>query len=307
MNSLDSSVSPAIATHGLGKRYATHQALEHLDLAIPEGCLYGLLGPNGAGKTTTLDLLMNLIGPTTGEARILGHPCHELGPEQLRTIGYVSAEQELPRGRTVDQLCDYLAPLYPTWDSDLATRLCRQLELPRAQKLRRLSRGQRMKAALVLAMAFRPKVLILDEPFSGLDAMVREDLVSAILDPTQSEGWTVLISSHDLEGLEPLVDRIGILQSGRLVHDATVDRVAEAHRRIEVVFGDSPTILDPWPTRWYGAELAGRSLRFVDVEFESEEAIRRQIPTASTIEISEVGLRELFLAVCRPPRIAGVD
>ena len=294
-------MSAVIETHALTRRYGASTVLDALDLSIPSGCVYGLLGPNGAGKTTTLDLLMNLLRPTSGEARLLGIPSHRLDPKALTRIGYVSCEQKLPRRRTVDDVCHYLAPLYPTWDKGLATTLCTRLDLPRDQHLSRLSRGQRMKAALVFAIAFRPEVLILDEPFNGLDVVARDELLEGLLDPTQQEGWAILVSSHDLQGLEPLIDRFGILHRGRLALDATVDDLRRSFRQVEVVFEHEAQCPEPLPLSWRAWQGSGRRARFVETDFTSEDAIRRQVPEATHVECSEIPLRDLFLALCRNP------
>ena len=186
-------------SHRYGWRWGARQwAVRDLELEVPEGSFFGLLGPNGAGKTTTLDICMNLLRPSGGEARMLDTPSQELGPEQLAKIGYVSADQRLPGHLDLDQLFAYLGPLYPTWDSVFADQLVRQLRIPRKRKIRQMSRGEKMKVSLASSMAYRPAILILDEPFSGLDAVAREDLVEGILDPTQQEGWTVVISSRSL-------------------------------------------------------------------------------------------------------------
>ena len=297
-------MNATIETEALTHRYRGGEvALEDLNLTVSEGSLYGLIGPNGAGKTTTLDILMNLLRPTSGEARILGFPSSRLGPKELASIGYVSSEQHLPIQRTVDQVLSYLAPLYPTWDEGFADQLLERLTLPRHSMLQKLSRGERMKAALVFAMAFRPRVMILDEPFSGLDAIVREELVEGILDPTQQEGWTVLASSHDLDGLEPLVDHVGILSCGRLILDASTEHLANHYRRVEAIFDDQATQPTPLPETWRAWQASGRTARFIDTAFTSDAALRHHLPTAQRLETSEVGLRDLFIALCRDPSL----
>ena len=294
-------MNAAVEIRSLSHRYGFRWAVRDLDLEVPEGSFFGLLGPNGAGKSTTLEICMNLLRPSGGETRVLGTPSPSLGPEQLAQIGYVSADQRLPGHLDLDQLFDYLGPLYPSWDAAFADQLVRQLGVPRRRKLRKLSRGEKRKAALVASMAFRPRVLILDEPFSGLDVLTRDDLVEGILDPTQQEGWTVVISSHDLGGIEALVDRIGILVEGRTKLTGSVDELGQRYRQVEVVYDEETGTPEPLSSSWLGFRRSGRSARFVESRFESEEVLRARLPEARSLESSVLGLRDLFVAVCRDP------
>ena len=184
-----------IETHQLTHRYGRTEAVHDLTLAVPAGSIFALLGPNGAGKTTTIKLLMNLLRPTRGSATVLGVDSKKLGERERAQIGYVSENQELPSWMTVRQLLDYCRPFYPTWDVALEKKLLTQFDLPPERKLKQLSRGMLMKAALLSSLAYRPKLLVLDEPFSGLDPVVRDDVVRGILETSEVGGWTVLVSS----------------------------------------------------------------------------------------------------------------
>ena len=288
----------AIEVRSLSHRYGRGpEILSGLNLAVPEGSFFGLLGPNGAGKTTLIDILMNLLPSTDGDVRLLGVPSQRLGPEELAQIGYVSADQQLPDGLTVQGLCKYLEPLYPTWDTAFAKELMVRYHLPRKRKIRKLSRGERMKAALLSVLAYRPKLLILDEPFHGLDAMVQQTVVESLLDPSLREDRTVFISSHDLEGLEPLVDRMGILRGGQLVLEDSIEALAERYRRVDVFFPDAVEVPNPLPAHWLDWQTSSRVARFLDSRFESVEALEALFPGAQRVEVSEIRLRELFLAV----------
>ncbi|HSR43439.1 MAG TPA: ABC transporter ATP-binding protein, partial [Longimicrobiales bacterium] len=171
-------MSTAVGTRGLTHRYGRHTALVDVDLDVPEGSLYALLGPNGAGKTTLMKILLGLLRPTSGQVRVRGRDVARLTAVDRRRIGYVAEGQELPDWMTVRQLQEYLAPLYPSWDGELAADLQERFRLAPGRKIRQLSRGERMKAALLSALAFRPEVLIMDEPFTGMDALVKDELVS---------------------------------------------------------------------------------------------------------------------------------
>jgi ABC-2 type transport system ATP-binding protein len=173
-------MNDVIVTRDLGKRYGKVAAVDRLSVSIPEGSIYGLLGPNGAGKTTTLDVLMNLQAPTSGEAIVLGTSSRALKGRAFERIGYLSEMQRYPDWMNVAQLLAYLKPFYPTWDEARASELLEQFHLPTDRKLKQLSRGTRMKALLTSVMAYRPKLLVLDEPFSGLDPLTREELIGAL-------------------------------------------------------------------------------------------------------------------------------
>ena len=169
----------AIVTDGLSRRFKRVKAVRDLNLQVPTGAIFAYLGPNGAGKTTTIHLLMNLIRPSGGRAEVLGVDSRKLTPRTLETIGYVSENQKPPHWMTIGAFLDFCKHLYPTWDDTYCDDLRRRFELPLDHKLGHCSRGMRMKAVLVSSLAYRPKLLVLDEPFSGLDPNMRDDMVRA--------------------------------------------------------------------------------------------------------------------------------
>ena len=175
-------MSLAIQTIGLTKRYRRLKALDNLDLSINAGGVHALVGPNGAGKTTLIKILMNILRATSGTASVAGIDSSKISGKAFQTIGYVSENQKLPDWMRVGNFLKYLRPFYPTWDTQLEAQLVQQFDLPLDRKLKHLSRGMQMKAALASALAFRPKLIILDEPFSGLDPMVRDELGQALVD-----------------------------------------------------------------------------------------------------------------------------
>jgi ABC-2 type transport system ATP-binding protein len=232
-------MEPAIATTNLTCRYGRTEAVRNLTLTVAPGSLFALLGPNGAGKTTTVRTLMNILRPSGGRATVGGVDSRRLGPRELATIGYVSENQKLPAWMTVGELFAYCRPLYPTWDDALCRRLARDFDLPLTTKIRRLSRGMRVKAALVSSLAYRPRILVLDEPFSGLDPVVRDDLVHGVLELAGQEQWTVLLSSHDLDEVERLVDTVGFLDAGSLVLCEPFADLHARFRRVEVTTAET--------------------------------------------------------------------
>src|SRR5665213_4212683 len=170
-----------IEIKNLHKAFGRHEALRGLSLNVPEGSAYALIGANGAGKTTTIKTLMNIIRPTHGTIRILGVDSRKLGVMQLQHIGYVSENQDMPARLTVAEYLDYLRPFYPTWDPQLERSILQELRLPPDHRIGHLSHGMRMKMSLACALPFRPRVLILDEPFSGLDPLVRDEFMERLL------------------------------------------------------------------------------------------------------------------------------
>jgi ABC-2 type transport system ATP-binding protein len=224
-----------IETQGLTRRFRRKESVRQVNLTVPEGSVYALIGPNGAGKTTTIKLLMNLLRPSAGRATILGVDSTALGVPQFQRIGYVSESQHLPDWMTPDQLFDYCRGLYPSWDTELAAALRETLRLRREGRLRSLSRGTRMKAALLSALAFRPTLVVLDEPFTALDPLVRDELIAALQRPPGGRTWTVLLSSHDIHEVERVADWVGYLQDGRLEFSESVESLLARHRVGEAI------------------------------------------------------------------------
>lgn len=188
-------------------RYGRTMVLDGLTFQAPEGSIFGLIGPNGAGKTTAIKILINFLRASSGVARVLGVDSSQIGPRELQRIGYVSENQELPNWMTAAYYLAYLKPFYPSWDDARTTELARMFDLPLDRRLRDLSRGMRMKTALLSSLAYRPRLLILDEPFSGLDPALRDDLIQALIE--SAEETTILISSHDLAEIETFSTHIG--------------------------------------------------------------------------------------------------
>jgi ABC-2 type transport system ATP-binding protein len=223
-------MTAVIETVNLTRRFGRLDAVEGLNLRVEAGNIFALVGPNGAGKTTTIKLLLNLIRPTRGHAVVLGTDSRRLGPRELGRIGYVSENQRLPDWMTPSQLIAYVRPLYPMWDDTLCRKLQHDLALTADDMpLRTLSRGTRMKAALLVSLAYRPELIILDEPFTGLDPLVREELIRALLELTGEYKWTTLISSHDIDEVERLADSIGFIDSGRMLFTESVQTLIEQH------------------------------------------------------------------------------
>jgi ABC-2 type transport system ATP-binding protein len=226
----------AIECNGITRVFNGQAVVDEVSFAVPAGSIFALLGPNGAGKTTTTKMLLNLIQPTSGSATVLGCETTALKKSHFRRIGYVAEDQLYPEWMTVRQLLGYYRRFYPRWDEGLTARLKRMFDLPEDRPLRKMSRGMRVKAILLTILPFRPEVLVLDEPFGGLDPQVRDDFIQGMLEATEWEHPTsILISSHDIAEVERLADRVGILLNGRMVVSETIASVQERFRRLEIV------------------------------------------------------------------------
>lgn len=293
-----------IETNKLTRRYGRTEAVHDLTLAVPQGSVFALLGPNGAGKTTTIKVLMNLLEPTSGTAQVLGTDSCHLGVRQRQQIGYVSENQELPVWLTVRQFLDYCRPWYPAWDRDLERKLLQKFELPEDRKLKHLSRGMLMKASLLSSLAYRPKLLVLDEPFSGLDPVVRDEFIQGVLEVSLMGEWTVFVSSHDIQEVEMLCDWTAVLMEGRLELVERVESLQSRFRRIEVVFEGVPPLQDVWPAQWLCREQAGSRHQFVDRSYDpvaTESLCRERFPSAQ-VTAYPMSLREIFVALVRSTR-----
>ena len=168
-----------IQTHNLTKRFGAVEAIEGLTLTVPEESVFALIEPNGAGKTTTIKTLMNILRPTSGRAEILGVDSRKLGPAQFAQVGYVSENQSLPDWMAVHYFLSYCRRFYPAWDNDLLNALVRLFDLPLDRKLGSLSRGMRVKVAFASSLAYHPRLIILDEPFGGLDPLIRDEVIES--------------------------------------------------------------------------------------------------------------------------------
>jgi ABC-2 type transport system ATP-binding protein len=221
-------MSLVIETHGLCKNYGRFAALSGLDIAVPEGSVFALLGASGAGKTTAIKILLNMIAPSRGGARILGVDSRALNPAVLARIGYVSENQVFPSRLRVEEFFDYLRPFYEHWDRSLEQDLRQRLILPPRRKIGELSHGMRLKLALACALPFRPKLLILDEPLSGLDALARDEIIGGFLGLAGQ--MSILVSSHELDEVQRFATHVAFLHEGRLLFQGSVAALSEHAR-----------------------------------------------------------------------------
>jgi ABC-2 type transport system ATP-binding protein len=301
-------MSTIIDIEHLRRRFGSCEAVNDLTVSVPEGSVFALLGPNGAGKTTTIKVMMNIIRQSAGSATVLGVDSRKLGPEQLRQIGYVSENQEIPAAMTVQGLLDYCRPLYPSWDNAFAADLVRMLDVPLDRRIGVLSRGQRMKAALVSSLAYRPRLLVLDEPFAGLDPLVREEFAQGVLELTGDERpWTVFLASHDVDEVERLADHVAMMNNGRLLLSETMTSLLARFRQVEVVQDAEAPLPANLPPAWLLVQQSGRTVRFFDTAYSAEGGdahVRQAFPGASEVTAEPMPLRAIFVALAKAHRAA---
>ncbi len=315
----------AIETHGLTKCYRHTEALAPLTLNVPRGAVFALVGHNGAGKTTLIKLLMNMIHPSSGSATLLGRDVTHLTGEDFTRIAYASENQELPDWMTVEQFLDYLRGFYPRWNH---AALVEQLELPLNRKLKHLSRGMLMKAALASILAFSPEVILLDEPFSGLDPLVRDELIEALMSRVKPRSLadqatfdpasrpTILISSHDLAEVESFATHIGFLHQGKLLFAEELGKLTARFREVTLtlpppaagVAGATLTRTSAAvPESWLLLEQTPTAARFVHTHADSQP-LTEQLATVFTatdtpsVQVMPMTLRGIFLALAKSGR-----
>jgi ABC-2 type transport system ATP-binding protein len=293
-------VEGAISAHRVSKTFGHTAALRSVSFNIPRGAVYALVGENGAGKTTLIKLMMNILRPTAGQITVLGTDSHDLAGKSFCQIGYVSENQQMADWTTVGGMLEYFRGFYPQWDHELERRLIRQFDLPLKRKLKHLSRGMRMKAAFVSSLAYRPSAIILDEPLSGLDPFVRDELVQALRDEARES--TIFLSSHDLAEIEAFATHVGFLEQGRMIFSEEMSVLMERFREVTMTLAEPlPQNWTP-PADWLNAEISPQELRFIHKNHQGEigaEQVRSHLPAAAEIRIEPMRLRLIFLAMAK--------
>jgi len=219
-----------ISVSELTRRFGPKTALDSVSVSMPRGAVYGLVGANGAGKTTLIKHILGLLRAETGSVRVFGLDPVADPVAVLSRIGYLSEENDLPGWMSVDELIRYSRAFYPAWDDAYAEELRQAFALDQAAKIRNLSKGQKARAGLLIALAHRPELLVLDEPSSGLDPIVRRDILGAVIRTIADEGRTVLFSSHLLGEVEQVADHVTMINEGKIVLSGSLDAIRESHR-----------------------------------------------------------------------------
>ena len=227
---------PVIHVSDLSRRFGATTALASVSVSVSRGAVYGLVGANGAGKTTLIKHVLGLLRAESGSVRVFGLDPVAEPVAVLGQIGYLSEENDLPGWMTVDELIRYTRALYTGWDDAYAEDLRRTFALDPAARIKTLSKGQKARAGLLIALAYRPELLVLDEPSSGLDPIVRRDILGAVLRTIADEGRTVLFSSHLLDEVEQVADHVTMISQGKVVLSAPLRAILHSHRSLDAAF-----------------------------------------------------------------------
>lgn len=289
-------MNPVIEAQHLSFAYSRQDVLRDINLQINPGSFYALLGRNGAGKSTLLKILAGVLEPRQGTTRTLGTNSLHLGVEEWRAMGFVSEAQPLYDWLTGAELLHFTRQLYPNWDATFCEHLCHTLDLPLKQKVRGYSKGERMKLILLLAMAFHPRLLLLDEPFSGLDVVAKEQLISCLLEATGQEQWSVICASHDIAEVERLADNIGIINDGSLTLSEPLESLQARYRRVQV-FGASTGAISVADVAMLQPHQSENGLTFIETAYSVQREQELRTRFGPKVEFSSMPLREILFSI----------
>ncbi len=284
-----------IVVRALSHRFGRQEILKDVDLRVPRGSVTALLGRNGEGKTTLLRLMIGWLNAAPGHIQVLGLDPARRGPDVRRQVGYVPDSLELPKWMRVNDWFRFLEPFYPTWNRSEEARLLGALDLDGNAKVTTLSKGQRAKHALIAALAHEPQLLLMDEPFSGLDPIVRHEVLSAVLGHLKDEGRTVVVVSHSITDVERIADRVVLLEQGRVRLDADFEDLQRHAVRLAVTLWDPYVIWSPPGHPASVRENEDVTLTYIDFDQRYEEALRNDPSVASVRRVSR-DLNDVFRA-----------
>jgi len=294
----------AISIDRLAYRAGRHFAIRDLQMRVPNGSVYGFLGPNGSGKTTTIRLALGMLPAADGTITVLGHDMPRGAHHALARIGYVPERLHLYPMLTVEETMRYHASFYARWDATEAEKLRRAFDLRAEQRIGRLSKGEAGKLMMLLALAVRPELLVLDEPTDGLDPVVRRDVLAALLEYVSTHGATVLISSHLVHEQERVCDWIGVMDGGRLVAEMPMHAFRSGIKRLRIAGAPPHTSPAPFGILARRAS-AGREEEWVVRDWRDDMTSWFAGGDAALREVVDLDLEETFVETLRAAREAG--
>jgi ABC-2 type transport system ATP-binding protein len=286
---------PIIELKTVSRRYGAKLALDSVSMEIPSGIVLGLVGANGAGKTTLIKHVLGLLRAQQGSVRVFGLDPVVRTVEVLGRLGYLSEDRDMPPWMTVGELMRYSQAFYPRWDAAYAETLRQQFQLSVPSRIRTLSKGELAKAGLLIALAHRPELLVLDEPSSGLDPIVRRELLEAVVRSVVGEGRTVLFSSHMLDEIGRVSDQIAMMVQGRVVLKGPLHEILESHRRLVVRLPQAQARLTAMPGT---LSIQGGPEEWTVISNGAQEAFLQALGEArgEVVEEGSATLEEIFHA-----------
>ncbi len=281
-------------------RYGRQTAVDHVSLAVPHGSVYALLGRNGAGKSSLVRCALGQQKPESGSIALLGKDVWRHRTELMERVAVVAEESDAPPQMTVGAISDFCASVYRRWNQDAVDQRLQRFGVPAGARFGDLSKGQRKQVSLALALAIEPELLILDDPTLGLDVVARKSLFDEVIAELAERGITVLLTTHDLAGIETIADRVAIMKDGRLVLDEEMEALKSRFRRLR--FASKPPELEqsalrPAVVRRWGNGAEAVVSNFDDLAFERF----RSTAGVNEVEIAPMSLEEIFLAVAGEP------
>lgn len=284
-----------IEVQGLSRHFGKKEALRDINLTVRPGQVFGLVGENGAGKTTLIRHLLGAYSAKTGSVRVFGFDPVANPVAVLGRTGYLSEDRDLPLWMKVRELMAYTAAFYPDWDQPFAEDLRKRFGLSLDTKIKALSRGEKAKAGLLMALAHRPDLLLLDEPSSGLDAVARKDILGEVIRSVAEEGRTVIFSSHLLDEVERVSDHVAMIHDGAVTLDMSMDELKEGHHRFVIRFSESRECFPDVPGLLH-VEGSGREWRVLCAGALDESNGLLQETGGQIIETMTPTLDEIFVA-----------
>jgi ABC-2 type transport system ATP-binding protein len=287
----------AVRFDGLEKRYGTTDALDGFTARVPRGSITAMLGRNGAGKSTAIRCALGLLHPDAGRVRLLGEDSRRIRSATRARIGYASSTMALDPRASIDELEDLGAALYPTWDRALSLELRERLALAGTRRISELSTGQARKAALWFNLAFRPELLILDEPAGNLDAIVRREFLEALLAMMRDEGLTVLMATHLLTDVERVADRVIVIEAGRTRLESGLDDLKDRVKAIRVPRDRFDVAALPTGSRLLATRCFGDDELLTIDGCDAEVSRALAQATGGATEVIDLSLEDIFIAL----------